>query len=456
MSSFDLVVLPLPSHLYLPLVDAKCRPLYNKIKPGDKVQPDQLLAHNNDTYLHAPCGGLIKAIVEHPFIFHKALSVPTIVLQTQAHLPAFKHTPGPLTDTILKQGIVGMGGAGFSTARKCAPMIHSVLLNAMECEPEITADETLLIHHSEKVIAGILALQQQYPAATFYFCTEDNKLSAIAAIKELLPASVLMKILPAHYPSGAERTLVKSILNIDLPVGTPASEQGILCVNIATVAAIADAMKGKPLTHRVVTVAHAMNGSSVNIMVPVGTAVIDVLDFLNIDTRDIRVSQGGSYMPTPIFDLHAPLHKTSTCILIQQSISPEIMPCIRCSACVPVCPEQLLPQQLYWHLKSNDSAGAAALNLEACIACGACNAACPSHIPLASLFSYGKERARLQMEEKTSRALSEKRYATRESRKARLAELREQKRMIKRESLSLDEKKLAIAAALARVQERMK
>lgn len=439
--------------LYIPLVDVKTRPLNTSLKPGDIVLPNQLLASNQDTTVHAPIGGCIEAITLHPMIFHKPIQVNTMVINTDLTLQAaepIEHRH--FVDLVLQSGIIGMGGAGFSTARKCVPNIQHVLLNAMECEPVITADQALMQMYPEKVIQGIIALQQAYPQAIFYFCMESGKPSDIVT---LIPSSIQVRILTAHYPSGAERTLIQSVLGQTLPVGSPASDHGILCINIGTVAAIGDAAQGKPLTHRMVTIADTLNDTSTNMMVAIGTPIADIVSSLNIDIEGKRLSQGGKFMPTPIHDIRSPLMKTTNCILIESSHTPEVMPCIRCAACVPVCPEQLLPQQLYWHLKDDDLEAASKLNLESCITCGACDAVCPSHIPLASLFAYGKENIGIVTAEKQLRQQTQQRFDAREARKVRLTELREQKREIKRAELTLDDKKRAIAEALERVKNRV-
>lgn len=438
--------------LYIPLADAKAKPLKTSLTAGSRVLPDQVLAFNEDTRVHAPYGGIIESIIEHPMIFHKPLSVETLVLRVDSSLQAAAPAKyNGFVDLLLNSGIVGLGGAGFSTARKCVPDIQHILLNAMECEPLISADAALMLGHPDKIVRGIAALEKEYPHAIFYFCMEEEKDQAILTH---LPTSVQVKILPAEYPSGAERSLVRSVLNQTLPVGVPASDHGILCINIGTVAAIGDAIQGKPLTHRMVTIADTVNHTRTDMRVAIGTPIVDILASKHIDIQGKRLSQGGKYMPTPIHDSHSPLMKTTNCILIESSTKPEPMPCIRCAACVPVCPEQLLPQQLYWHLKDDDLEAASKLNLEACIACGACDAVCPSHIPLASLFAYGKETLTLTEEETRVRAQTQLRFDARESRKARLAHLREQKRAVKRAELTLDDKKRAIAEALARVKDR--
>lgn len=455
MALSELQYMPMPSHLYLPLVDAQLRPLKNCVQIGESVSAEQCIARGAHTYLHTPAAGFVEALVEHPYIHHQDMTAPTLVVRVQGegrHVSSVG--AGSLAETLFTHGVVGMGGAGFSTARKCVTNIHSVLFNAMECEPEIKADEALMLYETDKMLSGIRYLCAHYPDARFYFCIEDTKLSVIERIKPLLPEGVTCVIIPSKYPSGAERTLVRTVLGLSLPVGVPASALGILCLNIGTVSAIADAMEGHPLITRIVTVTDESSGCSHNIRAPIGVRVRDVLSYLGLTSEGKRLSQGGSYMPTPIHSLDAPLTKMSNAILLRAAYEKLIMPCIRCSACVPVCPEGLLPQQLYAHLKSDDLAGAQRYHLEACITCGACDAVCPSHIPLANLFAHGKESVKQEVARDAAKKLSETRYTARESRTARLAQLREQKRELKREALSIDEKKDLIAAALARVQAR--
>jgi Na+-translocating ferredoxin:NAD+ oxidoreductase subunit B len=63
-------------------------------------------------------------------------------------------------------------------------------------------------------------------------------------------------------------------------------------------------------------------------------------------------------------------------------------PCIHCGDCMPACPRNLAPQQLFLHRDS--LADLDILNLEDCIECGRCDRVCPSSIALTSTFKHAK------------------------------------------------------------------
>lgn len=63
--------------------------------------------------------------------------------------------------------------------------------------------------------------------------------------------------------------------------------------------------------------------------------------------------------------------------------------CIKCDDCIPVCPSNLNPKNLYLNIRSNKFSLAEQDSLLSCAQCADCNNACPSNIPLSQTFAYG-------------------------------------------------------------------
>ena len=152
----------------------------------------------------------------------------------------FKHTsPATLLEMIADAGIAGMGGAGFPTAVKLNPgfqrPIDTLIINATECEPYITADDALIRER-----AGRLSRAFAYSAI---FCNpsqiivgiEDNKPEAIAELSRHIDGSGISLVpFPTKYPSGGEKQLIYILTGKELPSGQIPADIGTVCVNIGT------------------------------------------------------------------------------------------------------------------------------------------------------------------------------------------------------------------------------
>ena len=89
-------------------------------------------------------------------------------------------TANPLAGLgLLGMGGAGMGGAGFPTAVKLNPgparSIETLLVNGTECEPYITADDTLMQCQADELIEGAQILAHIVSAESILIGIEDNK-----------------------------------------------------------------------------------------------------------------------------------------------------------------------------------------------------------------------------------------------------------------------------------------
>ena len=406
--------LPIPEKLVVPLSQHIGAPASPCIDVGDSVLKGQKIATTAgpiSVAVHAPTSGTISAIEERPIAHSSGMSAPCIEITNDGRdkwvkhkgIEDFKHaSPATLLQVIAEAGIAGMGGAGFPTAVKLNPgfqrPIDTLIINATECEPYITADDALIRERAVEIITGIRILSHLLNnPSQIILGIEDNKPEAIAELSRHIDGSGISLVpFPTKYPSGGEKQLIYILTGKELPSGQIPADIGTVCVNIGTTYAIKRAViDGKPLISRVTTVTGKACGINRNYEVLLGTPVEHLLKHNEFDKAACsRVIMGGPMMGFSLTSQHVPVVKTSNCILAPslQEIAPEqpAQPCIRCGMCAEACPVSLLPQQLLWYAQAKDHDRLEAHNLFDCIECGACSYVCPSNIPLVQYYRNSK------------------------------------------------------------------
>lgn len=438
--------LPLPEILVLPLgmhIGAPAKPL---VKEGDAVIKGQRIANAQgfiSAHVHAPASGVVQAIELRPIAHQSGLSDLCIVLETNGNtetdcMPVIDEPlsaePQALVDRIFDAGINGLGGAGFPTNVKVSAKqkINTFILNAVECEPYITADDRLMRERSESIITGIQIIQhilwpKESALANTKIGIEDNKPAAIKVVRDMiaekgLTDSIDVVVVPTKYPSGGEKQLIQNITNIEVPKGKIPADIGVLCMNIGTVYAVQRAVcVGEPLISRITTLTGDAISDKGNVEVLIGTPIKHVLAAANAsETQMSRLVMGGPMMGFTLKSSDVPVVKTTNCIIAGSAQefpeSPQEQSCIRCGECAEACPASLQPQQLYWHSKHREFEKAEALNLMDCIECGACAFVCPSHIPLVQYYRYGKGEVRLAQAEAVKADKARERFEFRQER----------------------------------------
>ena len=428
-----LVSAPLPMRVTLPLQQHSGQASTPCVAVGEQVYVGSIIARREgmiSSNLHASISGVIAAV-----------SASHIIIEgdgqdTWQRLPSldWPHSaPAELLERLNESGIVGLGGAGFPTSVKARVVeqhvIHTLVINAAECEPYITADDLTLRHHPTEVLEGAQILAKLCGAQQILIGIEDNKPEAIKALNKALPNSqpvpVALKVVATRYPSGGERQLIKRLLNLNVPSGGLPADVGVLCHNPGTLLAALQAVRdGQPLVSRVVTLTGEALTQPGNRWVRLGTSVKELLTQAGLDQTSVaQVIQGGPMMGTPLLTLDTPVTKLTNCLiaatLAELPPAPAESPCIRCGECESVCPVALLPQQLHWYARAKDDAKMERYHLFDCIECGACSYVCPSHIPLVEDYREAKGRIRLQRIESVKAEHAKHRFEFRQARLAR-------------------------------------
>jgi Na+-translocating ferredoxin:NAD+ oxidoreductase subunit C len=498
-----LATLALPRQLIIPLrqhIGATAKPL---VAIGDRVLKGQLIGEAQGTLsanVHASSSGIVTAIEEcavpHPSgLKDTCLLIETDGEDTWAALPpplSARPDPADLRERIRWAGIVGLGGAAFPSSVKLTPApgirIRTLILNGAECEPYISCDDRLMRDKPKRILQGARLLRDLLEVEVCLIAIEDNKPEAIMGLRQTLMAGgdmagIEIIAIPTLYPSGGEKQLIRILTGQEVPSRGIPAQIGIVCQNIATAAAIADAAyDGRPLISRIVTLTGRGLGQPRNLEVPIGAPIRGVIAQAGgLSSASQRLLIGGPMMGFACENLDMPVTKAVNCLL---ALTPDEAPdpgpalaCIRCGACAQACPVNLLPQQLYWHARARALDKVRDYNLFDCIECGCCAVVCPSHIPLVQYYRFAKNECLVQDQEKRQAERARQRHEAKEARLERLEEERKANLRKKKEGLAAkpvpsprpeacetefgptetaveDPKTAAIAAALRRAAEK--
>ena len=470
--------LPLPSRFVVPV------PLVGQlaimsVKVGDHVLKGQALTEGAGfTYLpvHAPTSGVVVAIEQHNSNHASTLPVLSCIIEADGQDTWCELIPNQLEqlsksailDKIKQAGIAGMGGAAFPSHVKLNPAseIDLVIINGVECEPYISADDRLMRDYSDEILTGISIIHQLLNPQRIVIAIEDNKPEAAKAMQAAITRSTLpndiirVTVIPTKYPSGGEKQLIQIITGKEVPSGAIPAQLGIVMHNVGTAYAIQEAvLQGKPLIERVVTFTGERVGKPGNYWLRIGTTVADALNQVNFaPDNGQKVIVGGPMMGYALADLDVPILKGTNCLLTpsQAEIAPDAdeKACIRCGECAVACPALLLPQQLFWHAKAEEYDKAASFNLKDCIECGCCSYVCPSDIPLVEYYRVAKSALKNTAEEKLQAERAKQRFEVRLQRLEDEKTAREEKSKqaaAKRQANMKSSDKDAVAAAMARI-----
>ncbi|MCB9248712.1 MAG: electron transport complex subunit RsxC [Ignavibacteriales bacterium] len=300
-------------------------------------------------------------------------------------------------------GIVGQGGAAFPTFIKLTPpkdkVIDHVILNGCECEPYLTRDYRLMIENPVKVLTGLSLIMKALNVSKGAIGIEDNKPEAIKKLSTaaLVFPNISIEVVQTKYPQGAEKILIKAILNREVPPGKLPLDVGVVIQNIGTAVAICDAVvEGMPLIHAPLTVSGLGINNPKNLIVPIGTQLRDVLEYCGgVNENVVKIVVGGPMMGVTQYDFSAPIMKATSGILVltkEEVNEHQETPCLKCGKCIEACPLGLVPTKLARYSQLDKLEEAEALDITVCMECGTCAYTCPANIPLVQWIRLGKQK----------------------------------------------------------------
>ncbi|MCP4179079.1 MAG: electron transport complex subunit RsxC [bacterium] len=305
-----------------------------------------------------------------------------------------------LKKRIADAGVVGMGGAAFPTIVKLSPpsdkYIDSLVINGAECEPFLTADHRLMVEETEKILQGVSLLSKILGTKNVYIGIESNKPDAIKKLIELaVPYHVNIIPLKVKYPQGAEKQLIYAITGREVPCGGLPMDVGCVVQNVATAAAVSDAViYKKPLIERITTITGTTVCNPGNWKLRIGTPIGKALEFAGgINKQPAKMLLGGPMMGQAQSSLDVPITKNASGLLLlaeNEIAQYSSHPCIKCGRCVDVCPMALLPGTLSVMIESENFGLAEYTNVIDCMECGSCAYVCPALRPLVQHFKRGK------------------------------------------------------------------
>ena len=403
----DLLVIPMQQH-----IGAPCKPL---VKKGDLVTVGQKIGDNQGLCVpvHASVSGKVKAVEPRPHTSgtmvmsvviendHQGTLCEDIKPRTQEEVDQL--TAEELMNIIREAGIVGMGGASFPTHVKLASglgKVDTIIVNVSECEPYIVADDRLCQEYPIEMISGLKIIMRILGLSSAHIAMEDNKPAAAKAIQRQLDPKegIVLDVLPAKYPQGAEKQLIYAVTGREIPSGGLPAAVGCAVFNAASCKAIHDAVYlGMPLVRRIVTVSGDICMEPKNLLVPIGVSFNDLLEAVGVSENPYKVLSGGPMMGAAQYDLAVPVIKASNAVTIlgiRNKYVVEQSRCIRCGKCIDACPMGLMPVLMYKSTYTGDPEEMKSVHMLDCIECGCCAYTCPASVPLVLAFRAAKQRIR--------------------------------------------------------------
>ena len=406
-AELEVVRIPTPSKVVIPMqqhIGAPCEPV---VKVGDEVAVGQLIGDSDkfvSAPIHASVSGTVTAIGDIKMPNGSVSKAVTIESDGEMRLwegikPPKVETREDLIKAVRDSGLVGLGGAGFPTHVKLNfppdKNIDTLVVNAAECEPYCTADQRLLADRGDLVLQGALALGQAIRAKRVVLAAQGDQIKTVEKLERWLlkkKISVEVVLLRSHYPLGEEKQIVRAITGREVPPGGAPVDVKCLVLNAATVYAVSEAMlRGRPLTHRAVTVSGRGVVRPRNLWVPIGTPLRDLIQSAGgMREEKALFLVGGPMRGVEQKDLNAPVlpdTNSLVCMLPEErAVSSPQTPCVRCGRCAAACPMRLVPAFVVKAFRLNDMGRLKGLHLQDCLQCGCCTYICPSQIPLMDLM----------------------------------------------------------------------
>lgn len=382
------LVLPMSMHIGAPAVPV--------VKVGDEIKVGQLVGEPGkglSSPIYSGVSGKVKKIDE--IISVAGTHVTTVVIEPDGLQTVSEDiTPPKVTnreeflEAVRMSGIVGFGGAGFPTTVKLSAevsKIDTIVVNGAECEPYITSDTRTMIDDAEYVAEGLALIMKYLETDKAVIGIENNKPRCIESMRRATEgmSGVEVKSLPALYPQGGEKVLVYHTLGRIIKEGQLPADVGAVVINCTTVAAIAKYIRtGMPQVEKCVTVDGSAIAEPKNVIVPIGTPVLELIEFCGgFKCQPRKILWGGPMMGIALPDLTMPVLKQTNAILAfdrKDATPPKSSACIRCGKCAAHCPFSLSPCDISKAYEAGDGEALERSKVNLCMECGCCSYVCPA------------------------------------------------------------------------------
>ena len=418
--------IPTPKSITVPMSMHIGAPAVPIVRVGDTVKVGQLIGEAGpglSSPVYSGVSGTVKKI--DGIISISGAQIPTVVIESDGEqtiaesvLPYEVNTREEFLEALSRSGIVGLGGAGFPTLVKLkadVSKIDTLLINGAECEPYITSDTRTMIDDAAAVADGIKLVAGFLEINNIVIGIEKNKPECITsmrrAVRNIKWARV--KPLPSVYPQGGEKVLVYHTLGRVIKEGGLPLDCGVIVMNCTTIAAISKFIRtGMPLVEKCITVDGSAVAKPKNVIAPIGTPVMDLIDFCGGFREEPRkMLYGGPMMGIALPDMSSPVLKQTNAVLAfgkKEATPPKVTPCIKCGRCVEHCPFGLDPTAISKAYKENDPETLEKLKVNLCMECGCCSYVCPAKRNIVQRNKMAKTMLRNYQIEKKKREEAQK------------------------------------------------
>jgi electron transport complex protein RnfC len=386
-------VMKVPKELVIPVQQHIGAPPEILVKIGETIKKGDVLASGDAPMcvpIHAPLSGCVREIYD--FVLPSGVRTRAIKL-SETFDEEIEFTPPEIQSkeeflTFVKdRGTVGLGGASFPTHIKLNPQkkVDTLIVNAAECEPRLTADQREIVENPESIIRGINLIKKYTGVEKAYIAIENRGKAEIELLKELTKNedSIDVAVLKPTYPQGAEKVLIYNVLGRVVPEGGLPMDAGVIVMNVSTVGFIgASSVSGAPLIRKRITVGGDCLKESKNIFVPVGTKVKDIAEYLGGYVKEpVEILLGGPMMGQAVYSDEYPIMKNTNAVLFlsEKAIGKrKETSCIRCGRCIKGCPFDLNPVKLADAYETRDAETLKKEHIMLCMECGSCSYVCPA------------------------------------------------------------------------------
>ncbi|MFH0842668.1 MAG: electron transport complex subunit RsxC [Bacteroidota bacterium] len=413
-SGCEIQYLPVPASVVIPVAQHIGAPAMVVVNKDEKVKTGQVIAQSKgfvSSNIHSSVSGKvikIDIIIDSTGYKQTAVFITTggdewveTIDRSNEIVTEIKLSPEEIVKRCLESGIVGLGGATFPSHVKltipAGKRCDVLIINGVECEPFLTSDHRLMLERGEEILIGVSILMKALKVHKAMIGIENNKPDAVAHMTKLATAfqGITVHALKVKYPQGAEKQLIKALINREVPSGKLPLDVNTVVHNVGTAFAVYEAVqKNKPLFERVVTITGKSLPKPGNYFVRTGTPVKELIAAAGGMPEDTgKIVSGGPMMGKALASTEVPLTKGTSGIILfssAESARKESMPCIRCSKCIQACPMNLEPYLLMTLSEKGLFERAEKERITDCMECGSCSYTCPASRPLLDYIRLGK------------------------------------------------------------------